>query len=346
MNIHQSYIDLKRINIAKKSFKGNEYSLACYTKKMFYSFDWDNTTIKNRGIIYDQEGNQINRPFEKIFNLDETPNTETTVINELMASGESYEILDKVNGHLIIVSYDIKNDVLFMTTKGSFDHEFAEAVKEWSFKDNNVEKRIRHAKYNITFLFEVLAEYDKHLMYEKQIEQYSFGKPNVMVLLGAINNETGESYNHSELESFGFEFSVPTVKRFHFLEESVKDVSTLLDKTGIEGYIIHFPHIGFRVKVKTREYIKLRYQKKLQPENLVKTFVKSGFQGLYRKLDEEIYPLIEALEEDFLDFLEKEHLLKDSFSYCSHKINFRKEFLQKNDYRKNVNLAFDKLFIQ
>lgn len=293
---------------------GVVYSLFCYTKDQFYNHPWDEVTITHRGMIYDQTGKRINRPFDKIFNLGEHESTKIDNVLNLLKT-EQYEVLDKMNGHLVIVSYDVDRDNLFVTTKGSFKHEMIDNDIAVLAK-TKIDMIIKRRKYNITFMFESIVSYDKHSLYDSTIEKYQLDKDS-LVLIGAVNNETGKSYNHSYLQSFAYEFGVPVVKIFNNKHiSSIKDMTSMLNETGIEGYVIHFPDTGFRFKIKTYDYVKLRYVNDLTIEKIVKEFSKGGMERLYKDYKEELYPIFKALQTDFEIFIfEKLKMSDDSVKF-------------------------------
>lgn len=293
------YVESKRLSVRKKIINDHEYSLYCYTKDQFFNHEWDSITIEHRGKIYDQNGKSINNPFKKIFNLNEH---ESTHINEVVRAINNYdfEVLDKVNGHLTILSYDVSRDNVFVTTKGSFDGELAEN-DERVLRDLGVIDKIKHYKANLTLMFECLADYDKHLWFEEARKVYDVDH-NTMILLGAIDNNTQSSLNHYALTALGATLNVPVVRRFRELEVKDVDIDSLFKHKLTEGYVFHFPEINFRFKVKTTEYVTLRYMKEVTPEKLVNVLYNSGRDNMYAQFDEELYPVLDAVMYDLEQF--------------------------------------------
>lgn len=293
------YVDAKRLSVRKKIMNGHEYSLYCYTKDQFFNHEWDSITIEHRGKIYDQDGKSINNPFKKIFNLNEH---ESTHIDQVMKTinNHDFEVLDKVNGHLTILSYDVLRDNVFVTTKGSFDGELAEN-DEKVLTELGVIHKIKHYKANLTLMFECLADYDKHLWFEEARKVYNVNH-NTMILLGAIDNNTQSSLNHYELTALGSSLNVPVVRRFRELESKTVDIDELFKHKLTEGYVFHFPDINFRFKVKTTEYVTLRYMKEVTAEKLVNILYNSGRDNMYAQFDEELYPILDAVMYDLEQF--------------------------------------------
>lgn len=294
------------------------HRLFCYTKTCFFGKDtWDEVTKSHRGKLY-FENKPVNHPFTKIFNVDEVPETEHSLVYDRMQN-EPYEILDKANGHLFIVSLfqDSKGEqhVVF-STKGSlpgpendllnddiriFAHKYAEQLD-----------KLCEALPNTTLMFEAIVAHDKHSMYDLQVEQY--GEENDFVLLGAAinmarehvdvgNEQVLDGIQHSKdnptllcedpwvesdwhqllkLASF---IGCPVVKCYDFIEGTP---ASWKDHTDREGYVIRFLRDNARVKIKTTEYWKNRFKKDLTPEVLLSTFANGGSDRMKEKLPEEI----------------------------------------------------------
>lgn len=301
-NLLSSYVESNGLSRKSTSKNGVNYDLYCYTKEAFFAREWDEILISHRGKIYNADtGHVVNNPIPKIFNLNEHETSSFENLERLLAS-EPYEILDKVNGHLVIVSPDASTQFknILVSTKGSFE--------EMAKKDEDllhlmgVIRFIKHLSLNYTMMFECLAEYDKHLWYEEQKARY--GGDDTMVLLAAVDNNTGEELNYDQLRQLSWMIAAPLVTRYEHLKGT--DVNSWFEHKGIEGYVIHFPESKVRIKVKTNEYVALRYLKEITTEKLVTSLYNSQMFNLYLELDEELYPLLEALKRDQRVFLDLE----------------------------------------
>lgn len=296
----QEYIDNNRISVRSKIVDKNVYHITCYTKEQFFTHPWDDVTKSHRGLIYrDGCDAPINSPFPKIFNVGEQAETSVEAVHELMTSYH-YEVLDKVNGHLVIVSTDVETGAVFVTTKGSFGGDLAEA-DEALIKAMGIYDVVSKMRVPVTFMFECLADYDKHLWYEDQLKRYTLNGENTMILLGAIHTPTQKSYDYDRLVSFSEILECPVTRRYTELEAG--QLGALYDHKGIEGYVFHFPSLNFRFKVKTREYVQLHYMKELRAERFVNALANSGADNLYVSYDEELYPVVDAVIEDFHDYV-------------------------------------------
>lgn len=296
--ILNEYVDSGKLSRRFIMKNGQTYEIYCYTKMAFFAFDWDEILISHRGKIYCNDV-PINNPIPKIFNLDEHPSSTFASLEERMKS-EPYEILDKVNGHLVIVSPDASSQFknILVSTKGSFEG-LAQQDEELLHK-MGVLRVVKRNSLNYTLMFEALAEYDKHLWYEEQKARY--GGEDTMVLLAAVDNNTGEELNYNQLEQLSFLLGCPLTKRYEHLNGT--DVNKWFEHKGIEGYVVHFPNSKSRIKVKTKEYTTLRYLKEITTEKLVNVVYNSGFEALYLEFDEELYSIFDALKFDSDTYLQ------------------------------------------
>lgn len=295
----QPYIDNNQMSLRVKNVDGVDYGIVCYTKEQFFDHEWDEHTIRHRGVIYREDGLRVNRPFKKIFNIGENGITLESVQDRMKK--EEFEILDKLNGHLVIVSCDAESHNLpvFVTTKGSMDSEMVDADREVCEKLGIV-NAVKYYLYNCTLLFEALVKHDPHLWYEEQQKRYGVTE-DTMILIGCIDNIDGHSYSHVVLRSMAAHYGWHVTERYTHLERG--QISELYDHKGIEGYVIHFLKTGDRIKVKTTEYVSLHYLKGVTSQNFINDFYNSGYDNLLRTHDEELYPIVHAVKDDFYDFV-------------------------------------------
>lgn len=316
-NLYRQALDECATGNLRMTQDSDGHQLFCYTKSCFFGKDtWNEITKSHRGQLY-YENKPVNKPFKKIFNVDEVPETDHSLICERMKK-EPYEILDKANGHLFIVSLfkDSKGEqhVVF-STKGSLPNPDNDLL--------NNDIKIFNALYGekmdllcnkmpyLTLMFEAIVSHDQHSMYELQVKQY--GSENCFVLLGAsvglgyVFDESKcitkssiyhSAYNKTTLEedpwvecnweilsSIANIIGCPVVQIYDELEGTPK---MWKDHSDREGYVIHFLTNNDRVKIKTTEYWQNRFKKDLTPEAILSTFKSGGFDKIKDKLPEEI----------------------------------------------------------
>jgi hypothetical protein len=66
-----------------------------YTPEVQYGQSWDEVTLQCRGLVTDNEGNIVARPFKKFFNIEEGKHTPT----------EEFDVFEKMDGSLGILFY-------------------------------------------------------------------------------------------------------------------------------------------------------------------------------------------------------------------------------------------------
>jgi len=197
-----------------------------YSPEVQYRQLWDDITLQCRGIVTDDEGNVVARPFKKFFNIEEGKHNPT----------EEFEVFEKMDGSLgILFNY---KDEWILATRGSFTSEQSKKGRELLEKCP-----LEKLDKNNTYLFEILFIENMIVVDYKGYEG--------LVLLGAFNTETGEEVPYSELKLLeGFDI----VKKY----DGIKDYTTLksLIDNNAEGFVVRFSN-GDRMKIKGEEYLRL-----------------------------------------------------------------------------------------
>ncbi|MFN8577785.1 MAG: RNA ligase [Candidatus Sericytochromatia bacterium] len=215
--IEQGYINVQ-------THDSNKLKILNYTPKTQYERNWNDLTIMSRGLIIDNEGNIIARPFKKFFNLEE--HTEPL-------PNEAFDVFDKLDGSLGILYF--LDDKPFIATRGSFNS--VQAIRANKILQN----KYSHIKFKpeFTYLFEIIFPENRIVVDYKGLED--------IILLAIIETDTN---NEIDLYDFG----LPLVKRF----DGIKDINKLreLQDDTNEGFVIKFKS-GFRIKLKFQEYVRL-----------------------------------------------------------------------------------------
>ena len=110
-----------------------------YTEKVQYENLWDEITIQTRGLVTDDNGNVVARPFKKFFNQEENKHIPT----------KDFDVYEKVDGSLGILFY--YNNQWVMATRGSFTSD--QAIKGFEMLQKYDYQKL-HKKY--TYLFEII----------------------------------------------------------------------------------------------------------------------------------------------------------------------------------------------
>ena len=255
-------------------------SIYNYSRTCQYGGLWDEITLNCRGLVLDNEGNVIAKPFPKFFNYEE--HTSEEIPNEL------FDVYEKMDGSLGICFYyereltyteryklwfngnyetgmeyyeDIvpnfddpyfhptptKKGEWHIATRGSFVSEQAMRGKELLGK-YNFQKL--HTDY--TYLFEIIYKENRIVC------DYDFED---VVLLGVINTKTGIEVNlHSDTEDVRIQniiknIGLNVVMRYNTFGEGFDELKREISNSK-EGYVIRFKG-GMRMKIKGDEYVRL-----------------------------------------------------------------------------------------
>ena len=196
-----------------------------YTPEVQYGQLWDEITLQCRGLVTDNEGNVVARPFKKFFNIEEGRHTPT----------EEFEVFEKMDGSLGIV-FKYNGEVIY-ATRGSFTSDQSKWMANYGNKNNFKDILVE----GFTYLFEIIYPENRIVV--------DYGGEEKLVLLGIINTETGEEVPHNDLFE-GFD----VVKKY----DGIRDYSELKGKVdnNAEGFVVRFSN-GDRMKIKGEEYLRL-----------------------------------------------------------------------------------------
>jgi RNA ligase len=208
--------------------------IANYTQNTQFANQWDEMTMMCRGLILDLEGNIVQRPLQKFFNLNQRPET---MIEALPA--EEPHVTVKMDGSLGILYQSEAG--LSIATRGSFVSDQALWATEW------IRKQQFRGEFNpeYTYCFEIIFPGNRIVI--------NYGDRAECVLLAVINVEDGHEISHvGEAMRLGLKFADPIYA--DSIEELVRKCETLPGNE--EGYVARYPS-GLRVKMKGAEYVRL-----------------------------------------------------------------------------------------
>ena len=80
-------------HLFKQTHRTLPLSIWNYSPEVQYNQLWDDITLQCRGLVTDNEGNVVARPFKKFFNLEEGKHTSTS----------EFDVYDKMDGSLGIL---------------------------------------------------------------------------------------------------------------------------------------------------------------------------------------------------------------------------------------------------
>lgn len=236
-----------RVNISRSG----DYLIAKYTQQTTFACDWDDVTMHCRGIVYyEPTGECIALPFKKFFNHLENSLDYTHLPSDSISRAE---ILEKKDGSMSLIFLDHKNQ-LRVSTPGSLESDQAQWAQSWLRK---------HESYNeIRRMFlncDVRALIGEIIYKGSQVVvNYDYEKEAGIHIIAAQLNKDGkwQYANHDELLSLAksINFKCCDIYNFSDFEELKNHLSKVSD---FEGFVLHWPETGFRLKMKADEYIRL-----------------------------------------------------------------------------------------
>jgi RNA ligase len=257
-----------------------------YSQATQYEAHWDEVTLHCRGLVVDDMGTIVARPFKKFFNIEENKHTAT---NE-------FEIYEKMDGSLGIMFY-YKGEWVF-ASRGSFTSE--QAIKGRELIDK-YDLELLSPGY--TYLFEIVYPENRIVV--------NYGDMEDVVLLGGIEiTDGGEIDVHDEYYTSNFN----VVKRYDF-----KDYNEIqkLNWENNEGFVVRFTN-GDRCKIKFKDYVELHRvltncSSYYVWENL-KTFGKLP-EEMLKEVPDEFYNWVKGIENRLrreYDFVYNKHIARMS----------------------------------
>lgn len=213
-----------------------------YTPKVQYENLWDDITLMCRGLVTDNEGNIIARPFRKFFNIEENKHTST----------KEFEVYKKEDGSLgILFNY---NGEWILATRGSFTSDQAikgnyilEKYRMTLLSDKDIYEAIGYRNIeDYTILGELILKENRIVV--------DYGDREDFILLGMVNNIDGTELDYDKLLKLGEILNIPVVKKYDgikhysYLKEMIRDDE--------EGFVVKFSN-GDRIKIKGEEYLRL-----------------------------------------------------------------------------------------
>lgn len=229
--------------ISKQKHPEAPYHIYNYTHNAQFEKIWDKYPIVKdlRGLILDETGNVIARPFPKFFNLEEH--------NGVLPPYETFEVYDKLDGSLgISYSYDGK---AYLATRGSFQSEQSKVgTSILNEKYKSLSEQIASVYNYWTYLFEIIYPENRIVIDYKGMKD--------IVLLGVINSQNKEELPYEKLKLISDYHGVPLVQQYNNSSMNTVGLYKLKEFSfqNKEGFVVKFDN-GMRVKIKFEDYVKL-----------------------------------------------------------------------------------------
>ena len=283
-----------------------------YSEKVQYDSLWDDITLSCRGLVTDDKGNVVARPFRKFFNIEEGKHTPT----------EQFQVFEKMDGSLGILFF--YGDEWVFASRGSFTSDQALKFKEIFTK----KYKTSHLYTPNTYLFEIIYPENRIVV--------DYGNIEDVVLLGEINTESGDELDLNHYTNSIFN----VVKEYN----GIKDYSSLksLVDNNAEGFVVRFSN-GDRMKIKGEEYLRLhRIMTNLSTTSVWEILSTNG------KIDEFIKDVPDEFFKKIQDFafdlsLRYYNLMKEyteCFEIIKNKTEDRKSFAEESKKYPHPSLLF------
>lgn len=253
-----------------------------------------------RGIIFNEDGTIIARPFAKFFNYGE-PLCEVSTDSIITTN-------DKIDGSMAI-PYMLNNEIK-VSSRGSFTSETAMKAYDMLKNNDNIRSLVKNLLCDeYTPILEIVDPADPIVIAYKQKELF---------FVGARNIKSGKVMSPEEIAEIGSYYKVKTPNVIHrnvALADVIKYIGQESEvlKEGVVGYTDD----GLMVKVKYERYLKVhRVASNLNEKRIAKAF--------FEKTIDDIIPF---LSEDSKKVVEK--VISKINRKIERKLNEIEEFMQK-----------------
>lgn len=274
--------DLVQRKLAKVELAKEEgFRLFKYSKSVFYDAKWGESPwlAKARGLVLDIAGNIVVHPFDKVYNFGEQGAGDGLVDEQQVIA------VEKLNGFLGCVSKHPYRNELLCTTTGMFESPFVSYLQD--FVEGDLRRRLLAflSRTPMTLMFEVLHPEDPHII-PYEADQHG------LWLIGARRlEESAQPLTEHELDELARDLGVPRptwqVITFGELKRVVSD-------SRIEGYMVRDAKSQKTLlKFKTPYYLVTKFLGRLSEKKT--TFMFQNPKAFKKDIDEEFYPLVDAL---------------------------------------------------
>ena len=298
-------IDLKEIVKRGKYIRTTEHPeedllIHNYTNACQFDKAWDKYTMMCRGLITDSFDNIIAKPFPKFFNVGEYKGKiplEVPIVRE------------KLDGSLGILYWSGGKPCI--ATRGAFESDQALWATKW-FQENVDWELIDD---NGTYLFEIIYPENRIVV------NYDFSGLVLLAILGERPQDEVLNLNGIIKLKNGEDMRVAE-------RQSETDLGKLveLQKDNEEGFVIHYPSTGLRLKVKFEEYVRLHRLLTQVSSKSIWELLRSG-QGLGELLDK--------VPDEFYDWVRKKEMeFKKEYNQIDEEVKITFKNVLKYDTRK------------
>lgn len=217
-------------------------SIYNYTQSTQYDSHWDDITLMCRGLILDNDGHIIAKPFGKFFNYEEL------IDKHIIPWFGSDDIIiqDKMDGSLGILFNYAGNWI--MATRGSFTSD--QAIKGLQIVKST------HDLAN----FDINLVYVGEIIYPENRIVVDYGKEENFTFLSIFDKDEELNFSHAQnlLRSYGVNDNHIVKSEIHKpIGHSLYETLKSKNIENEEGYVLRFLPSNFRTKIKFSDYVTL-----------------------------------------------------------------------------------------
>lgn len=249
-------------------------SVIKYAKRVFYDGLWNDYLEECRGLVIDRDWNIVSYPFTKVYNYgveDRAPQLDANT---------SVSAYRKINGFMVAIS--VVDGELLVSTTGSLDSPFVDLTRE-TIGDRWDAYRTVLSEYTAhTFMFECVHPQDPHIVPETA----------GMYLLGMRGRFLHSTVVHGGLNDIAQRLGCMVPER---IDTTVGVLTELVKTVRHEGFVFYTAD-GVCSKIKSPHYLVSKFvARNPRTDKLLRPNIKQS-------LDEEYYPLIDAIQADIVAF--------------------------------------------
>jgi len=203
-----------------------------YTEKAQFANEWNDITRQCRGLIVDWDTKEVlARPFDKFMNYGQDQ-------ADVILAGYSVKVYDKLDGSLGIL-FRRPDGFWEIATRGSFQSD--QASHATILLRQKYSSFLLGLNSDLTYMFEIIYPQNRIVL--------DYGDKDSLVLLGARSIDEGSTYGPESLPDWHWDRT--TTFPYKTLSEALKAPP----RPNAEGYVVYFPELDHRVKIKQDDYI-------------------------------------------------------------------------------------------
>lgn len=270
MNYLQTEITrLKELGLVKEKVYASGLRVVKYTNRVFFDALWEESPLLSelRGLVLDENYEVVMHPFTKVYNYGERES------GLAVAEDTPVRIVQKINGFMAQAT-PYAYDVLVGTT-GTLDSEYAHMARPYILEGD-----IRFFDRNFTYLFEIVAPEDPHIV-DKEPGAY---------LIGVRNNKTSVMLSEGALDYLAGQLGY---KRPYHKIVTMAEALELKRTVLHEGYIVQHLDGSVICKMKSNHYLSKKALMRMGKASVNTMY--DHTEEFKKRLDEEFYTILEYI---------------------------------------------------